>query len=150
MKQLRSELMSLGLKATPQRMAILEFLKESKNHPAAENIHHELLNKYPGISLTTIYSTLAKLLEKQKIMELDIDPGKKRFDACLEPHDHFYCRVCGKVYDIFHNTESWPNNSRSNNIEGHHVDEIGINLKGVCKNCEFTPINISTECEPSY
>ena len=138
MKKTNEEIVNLGSRVTPQRLAILKFLKGNRTHPTAEDVHHALLKKYPCISLKTVYNTLSKLVETGKIIELDIDL-KKRFDICTDPHNHFYCRICSKVYDVVSDApisaDNWQNEK---NVEGHHVDTIDIYLKGVCKYCEAT------------
>jgi Fur family peroxide stress response transcriptional regulator len=132
-----AELKAIGLKVTPQRQAILKILNQNWTHPSAETIYRELLRKFPGISFATVYNTLSKLAAAEKIQELDIDPQKKRFDPYLAPHHHFYCRVCGKVFDIIKEV-SLPVNinlTERENINGHQVDNVQVNLKGICKDC---------------
>jgi Fur family peroxide stress response transcriptional regulator len=126
------KLKRMGLKITPQRLGILNLLKGNQTHPSAERIYQEIFKKYPGISFATVYNTLSKLVEAGEIRELDIDPDKKRFDPCVIPHTHFYCKACGKVFDIVYEPPL-PLNIRK--IEGHQVDAIQLNLKGVCKDC---------------
>jgi len=126
-------LKEIGLKVTPQRQAILKFFKGNQTHPSAEKIYSEILKKYPGVSFATVYNTLSKLVEAGEIRELDIDPNKKRFDPCVPPHAHFYCKVCGKVFDIVLDN---PFPLEMKRIDGHQVDAIQLNLKGVCKDCQ--------------
>jgi Fur family transcriptional regulator, peroxide stress response regulator len=126
------ELKKIGLRVTPQRQAILELLEVNRTHPSAEDIYHEVLKKYPQISFATVYNTLSKLSEAGEIQELDIDPNKKRFDPCLSHHLHFYCRVCGKIYDV-EDEFTFPKTIQR--VGGHKIEAIQINLKGVCDAC---------------
>jgi len=129
-------LKEIGLKATPQRQAILRVLNGNKNHPSADSIHREILKEYPGISFATVHSTLSKLAKAGKIRELDIDPNKKRFDPCTALHYHFYCRDCGKVFDVACDAILITlNQVDAKTIDGHLVDMIQLNFKGVCKDC---------------
>lgn len=135
MVKLHKDISEIGLKVTPQRLAILKFIKENRIHPTAEKVHSEVLRDYPAISLTTVYKTLAKFAEMGMIKELDIDPNKMRFDGCTESHDHFHCQICDNVYDVFYNDSIIAENIRSRNVEGHHIESVSINMKGVCRNC---------------
>ena len=126
------KLKALGLKVTPQRLAILDILEGNRTHPAAEKIYKRILGKYPGVSLATVYNTLSKLVEAGEIRELDIDPEKKRFDPDTSLHYHFYCRTCRKVYDVDSNIAFRPDLRK---LAGHRIEEIQLNLKGVCKAC---------------
>ena len=125
-------LRKIGLKITPQRQAILKLLKGNQTHPSAERIYSKILKKYPGISFATVYNTLSKLVEAGEIQGLDIDPNKKRFDPSTSLHYHFYCKVCGKVFDIVYDTPLVLNIKK---IEGHQIDTVQLNFKGVCKGC---------------
>lgn len=127
------KLKEIGLKVTPQRQAILKLLQGNETHPSAENIYSEILKRYPGVSFATVYNTLSKLVKAGKIQKLDIDPNKKRFDPQVNPHPHFYCQVCGRVYDMVYNSPL-PMNMKKK--EGHQVDVIQLNLKGICKDCK--------------
>jgi Fur family peroxide stress response transcriptional regulator len=127
------KLKEIGLKVTPQRQAILKLLEGNQSHPSADRIYSEILKQFPGISFATVYNTLSKLVEAEEIRELDIDPDKKRFDPCITPHNHFYCKVCGKIYDIAYHS---PLPLKLTKIDGHQVDAIQLHLKGVCKECK--------------
>jgi len=126
------KLKQIGLRVTPQRQAILRLLEGNRTHPSAEDIYHEVLKEYSQISFATVYNTLSKLAEAGEIQELDIDPNKKRFDPCLSHHLHFYCRVCGKVYDV-ENELTFP--KAIHRLGGHKIEAIQVNLKGVCDAC---------------
>ncbi len=130
------QLKEIGLKITPQRQAILKLLKGNETHPSAESIYSEISKKFPGISFATVYNTLSKLIEAGEIRELDIDPNKRRFDPCVAPHTHFYCQACGNIFDISHDFHLPLTIKR---IDGHQVDVVQLNLKGVCKNCRKIP-----------
>jgi len=126
------KLKALGLKVTPQRRAVLDAIKGDRTHPSAEKIYKKILRKYPGVSFATVYNTLSKLAETGEIQELDIDPGKKRYDPQPLPHYHFYCKMCGKVYDVNDDISFIPEIKR---IAGHQIESVQLNFKGVCGTC---------------
>jgi len=57
-EKLKHILSSAGLKATVQRLIILDALSDNYNHPTAENIYKKIKKEYPSISLSTVYNTL--------------------------------------------------------------------------------------------
>lgn len=137
MNEVHSDILNKGLKVTPQRLAILKYLRENRIHPTAEKIYSDIIKEYPALSLTTVYNTLASFVEVGMVKELDVDSHKKRFDSSLEPHDHFHCKVCDNVYDVTcDNGVSINNLPDKKDVEGHRVDNVIINLKGVCRFCE--------------
>ncbi|MDH5187243.1 MAG: transcriptional repressor [candidate division WOR-3 bacterium] len=92
-----------GLKITPQRIAIYQELKSSKQHPSAITIYRKIRNYFPNISLGTVNSTLLTFagIGLTKVVESSGDP--KRFDPDLKPHHHFKCQKCGKIIDFYNN-----------------------------------------------
>jgi Fur family transcriptional regulator, peroxide stress response regulator len=136
-----NQLKEIGLKVTPQRQGILKLLKGNRTHPSAESLFQEMRKEYSGISFATVYSTLAKLAAAGKILELDIDPGKKRFDPSVVPHHHFYCKICGRVFDVAQAPSRHMNLDGLNTkeLDGHRIDGVQLNFKGVCKDCRRRP-----------
>jgi Fur family transcriptional regulator, peroxide stress response regulator len=89
-----------GWKATPQRMAILEYLDGNREHPSAEAVYRAVSAKFPTMSFATVYNTLEGLRRRGGVRELTIDPAKKRFDPNTEPHHHLICVECRRIVDV--------------------------------------------------
>ena len=90
----------IGFKLTPQRIAILDYLEGNKQHPSAEEIYRVVLKKFPTMSFSTVYSTLTALRKKGKVLELTVDPDKKRYDLMTADHGHLICIACKRIIDI--------------------------------------------------
>jgi Fur family peroxide stress response transcriptional regulator len=89
-----------GLKLTPQRLAILEYLDGNKEHPSAEDVYKAVSRKFPTMSLATVYNTLMTLKQRGLVKELTMDPLRMRFDPQPTPHHHLICMDCRKIIDI--------------------------------------------------
>jgi Fur family peroxide stress response transcriptional regulator len=89
-----------GLKLTPQRMAIFDYLEGNKEHPSAEDIFRAVSRKFPTMSFATVYNTLTALRDRGQLRELTIDPAKKRYDPDSSEHNHLICDSCRRVVDI--------------------------------------------------
>jgi len=87
-------------KYSRQREAIKEYLMHTKEHPTADMVYLKIREKYPNISLGTVYRNLNFLAEKGEIIKLDGMDGSDRFDAKTKPHYHFICNKCQKVLDL--------------------------------------------------
>ena len=83
---------------TKQKQLIYDTLNNTRSHPTADWIYERAQEVMPGISLGTVYRNLQVLQEEGRIRELNF--GKARFDAKIEPHHHFVCRKCQKVIDV--------------------------------------------------
>lgn len=96
-----------GLRATPQRLAILRFLKGTKAHPSPEMVYRELKPQFPGLSLNTVYQTLHALESVGLLRRISMEENVYRFDADVSPHVHLICRRCGKVEDCDGDLNPW-------------------------------------------
>ncbi|RUM87856.1 MAG: transcriptional repressor [Thermodesulfatator sp.] len=122
----------MGLKITPQRLAILEYLEGNLSHPTAEDIYRHVRKRFPSISFATVYNTLEALKEKGLVRELYIGGTKKRFDPNTQPHHHFFCLSCGNILDIREEIRiKIPQKLREKTI----IKEISLLLVGICWNC---------------
>jgi Fur family peroxide stress response transcriptional regulator len=132
MKKVMERLKEKGIRLTPQRLAVIEFLKDNKNHPCVDMIYRAIKKKYPSISQATVYSTLQLLVKLGEIQELHIRGERTCYDPITTPHHHFLCRVCGKIYDV--DIQSCKV-SNSKNVSGHKIEEVQLYIYGICKNC---------------
>ena len=122
----------IGFKLTPQRIAILDYLNGNKEHPSAEEIYRAVSEKFPTMSFATVYNTLDALKKRGMLLEITIDPGKKRFDPDSEPHHHLMCTRCKKVVDIHNKFDlTIPESAR----HGFEVTGDHIEFHGVCEQC---------------
>ncbi len=87
-------------KRTPQRLAILDYLKGNTSHPSAEDIFRAVSKKYQSMSFATVYNTLHALTKAGALRELTIDPERKRYDPDTSGHHHLICVSCGKIFDV--------------------------------------------------
>ncbi|KAB3529156.1 transcriptional regulator PerR [Alkaliphilus serpentinus] len=87
-------------KVTPQRLAVYNTLKLSKDHPNAEAIFKLLEPAYPSISLATIYKSLELFSELNLIQVINVGENSFRYDPNPYPHPHIICTTCNKVEDL--------------------------------------------------
>jgi Fur family peroxide stress response transcriptional regulator len=102
MKQQTQELVTSlrkeGFRITPQRMAIVDYVMNTNEHPSAEHIHTVIQKQYPMVSLSTVYKTLELLRSKRLLSEIDVN-GESRFDPNTGEHVNLVCLNCGMVED---------------------------------------------------
>jgi Fe2+ or Zn2+ uptake regulation protein len=94
-------LVEKGVKPTPQRVVITEYILGTESHPTAEQIMDAVADKLPvACSRATVYNTLNTLVEAGVIQEVYTEPGPARYDANVSEHHHFVDRKTGKIFDI--------------------------------------------------
>ena len=89
-----------GVRITPQRHAILEYLVESMTHPTADDIYKALEGKFPNMSVATVYNNLRVFKEVGLVKELTYGDASSRFDYVTSQHYHVICEKCGKIVDF--------------------------------------------------
>ena len=97
--ELLSVLKDRGLKATPQRVAVLRELGK-KTHPTMEEMYNGIREENPTISLATVYKNVNLLKERGMVIEINMPNGKMRYDYLSHPHIHLVCKSCGCVEDL--------------------------------------------------
>ena len=88
----------LGIRLTPQRLAIAEVVVNSADHPTVRNIFDRVQAFFPYVTIATVYSTLATLEQAGVVRELPFQ-RQSRYDANLAPHANLVCVGCGNVVD---------------------------------------------------
>ncbi len=90
-----------GVKPTPQRMVITQYLLSTDSHPTADDILAAVADKLPvSLSRATVYNTLNTLVDAGVIREVFTEPGRTRYDANTSDHHHFVDVKSGKIVDI--------------------------------------------------
>lgn len=118
---------------TNQRQIVYEAI-ESAGHIAIEHLIEEIQNKYDNISLATIYRNITFLTEEGKIKKVKLN-NIDVLETVKNKHYHFTCKKCGKIIDVCPN--KLPNfGNHEMMIDNQKVDEIDINLYGICEDCQ--------------
>ena len=58
LKDALDTLKSTGVRITPQRHAILEYIIQSTSHPTSDEIYRALEKAFPNMSVATVYNNL--------------------------------------------------------------------------------------------
>jgi Fur family peroxide stress response transcriptional regulator len=124
----------LGIKVTPQRIAIYKELASTDLHPSTETIYKKIKDYYPNISLTTVYRTLETFEKLGLISVVNVLYNAARYDANLAPHNHIVCTECKKVEDVYDESLSALDIS-DKTLGDYHIKGYSILLNGVCKDC---------------
>ena len=122
-----------GLKVTPQRTAVYQALLMTDEHPSADALWRAVRKVHPNISLDTVNRTLITLSQigVASIMEGSGDP--RRFDGNLDDHQHFRCRKCRKIFDLF--VEGGHEVSIPDELDRFIVEKKTVYFEGICDSC---------------
>lgn len=123
-----------GVRITPQRNAILEYLATSKSHPTADDIYKSLASNFPNMSVATVYNNLRVFLSVGLIKELTYGDASSRFDFITHDHYHIICDSCGDIVDF-----QYPGleevEQLAAHITGFEVSSHRLEVYGACPAC---------------
>lgn len=128
-------LKSTGVRITPQRHAILEFIIQSMSHPTADDIYKALESKFPSMSVATVYNNLRVFREAGLVKELTYGDSSSRFDFVTNDHYHMICDACGKIVD-FHYPGLDEVEHLASHLTGFNVSYHRMEIYGVCPTCK--------------
>ena len=125
-----------GFRATPQRIAVFNYVYEHRDHPDVLAIYENVLKSNPGFSKTTVYNALKSLCESGFITAITIDGGRIHYDANVNFHGHFICKHCGEIYDfqLEEPVSTLP--------KGFIVQKKDVYYSGICPSCNLSLIHI--------
>lgn len=129
-----STLRESGVRITPQRHAILEFLISSDSHPTADEIYKALEIEFPNMSVATVYNNLRVFRNAGLVKELTYGDSSSRFDFASHDHYHVICDDCGKIVD-FHHPGLEEVEHLAAHMTGFQINSHRLEVYGTCPEC---------------
>lgn len=140
-EELVARLRPLGLRLTPQRLAIAEVVVNSADHPSVRDIYERVRAFFPYVTIATVYSTLDVLEKAGIVRELPFQ-RLSRYDANLSPHANLVCVGCGIVVDADVGEDMVSELTDIIRDEGaFHVSSQRVDFYGWCPGCRTASAN---------
>jgi Fur family peroxide stress response transcriptional regulator len=86
-------------KHSKKRDAILQVIRATSSHPGAQWVYDQLKSAIPGLSLATVYRNINLFQREGSVISVGVVNGEERFDGRIDPHPHFVCNCCDRVFD---------------------------------------------------
>jgi Fur family ferric uptake transcriptional regulator len=125
-------------RVTGQRRALLEIIQAQGEHLDADELYRLARERYPRMSLSTVYRTLSLLRDLGLIDEVHLGEDHHHYE--IKPsavHHHLICLACGRIQE-FSNLlaeELAGSVAREHDFE---VRDVQIDLTGFCSRCRNT------------
>ena len=102
MRLLQQKMLERGLKSTPQRNELAEWIFRSHAHFSVEDVISDFRKKGKKVSLATVYRMIQTLIDLGILIEHDFGKGYKSYEHTPgHPlHDHLICRVCNRIIEF--------------------------------------------------
>jgi len=120
------------IRLTPQRAEVFAILQSAKTHLSAEDIYRGVQKQLPAVSFATVYTILQSFKKHALVQEIRITYGKSLFETKIEPHHHFLCRRCRRIFDIDHGP--CPQLTKKG-CQGHTIESFQGYFYGICRDC---------------
>lgn len=123
------------IRLTETRKAIIAYMIEAHHHPSAEQIFHDLQDKYTHMSLATVYNNLKILIEEGFVSEVKVsNDNTTYFDFMGHEHLHVVCEVCGSITD-FLDADTSLLVKQAEQKTGYKVTKNQFLIYGICPAC---------------
>ncbi len=131
-RDFEAKLKEVGLRITPQRLAVMEAICFEDSHPSIDEIIRLVQQDHPHIAKGTIYSMVELFAEKGIIARFNSDIGVMRFDAESNHHHHLVEKDRNKIKDYFDEELDQLLHAYfdKKQIEGFDISSIKIEIQG--------------------
>ncbi|MGV6876323.1 Fur family transcriptional regulator [Pseudochelatococcus sp. B33] len=125
-----------GLRATTQRLAVLDFL-HGHPHADAEAIFQAVSPSLPTISLQSVHLIVQVLSGKGLIRRINLpDSASARYETRVDDnHHHIQCIRCGRVEDVDCAVGHAPCIEPAD-THGMRIIEASVVFRGICSVCD--------------
>ena len=135
-KIFHAALRTAGLRATGQRLLILEIIRQGRGHLDANEILRRALTKMPRLNLSTVYRNLQKLQELGLIEEYHFDENHHHYEMKLvNEHHHLICLGCGRIIEFSYNLAKYVTENVAD-AEKFLVTKSEVHMSGYCRGCQ--------------
>lgn len=136
---LRDTLRSAGLRATDQRVAVLQALG-SHPHADAAAIFGAVVPALPDTSLQAVYGVLSALTDAGLVRRIEPAGSPARYELRVgDNHHHVVCSRCGAIGDVDCAVGHAPCLTPSG-TSGFTITTAEVTYWGLCPDCAATPL----------
>lgn len=125
-----------GLKCTPQRLAVLKVLQDTRAYLSINTIHLRVKELLPDTGLATVYRSLETLVDLDLAVKVHLEDGCHSYAIAPEGHRHpIVCTDCNKVIEF----AECPLEDLSKKISketGVQINTHFLQLFGKCRECQ--------------
>jgi Fur family transcriptional regulator, stress-responsive regulator len=125
-----------GLRATAQRVAILDVLRTAQGHLSVDQVTDLVRSRLGTVSQQAVYDALGALVSGGLARRIEPAGHPALFESRVgDNHHHVVCRRCGTVADIDCVVGAAPCLDPSE-THGFLLDEAEITFWGLCPDCQ--------------
>lgn len=90
-----------GLRVTPQRILLVDTVRNMPAHFTAEEVHQRITHTYPTVSVVSVYRGLETLRKLGLVTRTELGETSAAYEWALgQRHHHLICTECGAVQQV--------------------------------------------------
>jgi Fe2+ or Zn2+ uptake regulation protein len=130
------QLRAAGLRATVSRVAVLQVLTESHDHPRIDQVIERVQADGTPISTQAAYDVCDAQHRASLARRIEPAGGPARFEARVgDNHHHLVCRSCGAAVDVACAVGE-AGCLEPSDRQGFEIDEAEVTFWGRCPHCQ--------------
>ncbi len=127
---------NLGVKTTPQRLAVLEIFLKLKKPLDITALSQKLKEKTREINRATVFRTVNLFVKTGIIQRIELSEGKYRYELSDQPHHHHaVCLKCGTVKDV-EDCETVEIEKKIKQQLNFQIQTHRLEFFGTCRSCQ--------------
>lgn len=136
MKGIGQVLKEGGQRQTKQRALLWGLLREAGGHLDAEELYRMGKEKFPRLSLSTVYRTLRLFKGLGLVEELHFKEEHHHYEGkAPREHYHLLCRACGNITEFM--SPLIPRlKAEVGKEKGFSIEGAEVHLTGLCPTCQ--------------
>ena len=134
--QLLARLRQGNYRMTPQRMALIRLIAASTGHPSAGQLYEQIKDRFPTMSLATVYKTLDLLKGLGEVLEIALQDDSHYDGNRPYPHPHLICTRCHKIMDGEADTQVRTLVTSMEQASGFRIFRHQLVFYGLCPDCQ--------------
>ena len=119
---------------TRQRALVMEVVRDSKDHPTAQQVYERAKTRMPRIGLGTVYRNLNILAHEGKLLRISLANCSDRYDRTVQPHHHMECVECKRIFDV--DVPSLDLEKLQDGNNGFQVIDYQLSIRCLCPECQ--------------
>lgn len=132
----KEELREVDLRATPARLAVMNFLEETDAPVDVNSVIEYLSVNNIDADPATVFRIMNLLTQKGITIPIQFQEGKTRYElSSKDDHHHLICENCGKIEDIS-DTIVPELEKEIHKKSGFFVKRHSLEFFGVCTLCQ--------------
>jgi Fe2+ or Zn2+ uptake regulation protein len=134
-----AQLRRRGYRLTPQRLAVLQALEDSRCHLSPGEVYQLAAQRLPRLTEATVYRTLDFLVGQGLALVAHVGSGRMVYESAAHDHDHLICRVCGRSVEIDH-SQLLAQLKPFEEATGYRIDASHVTFFGLCPACRAAQV----------